>query len=47
MATLRNIPKLAARNSENHEEHPKSNLAQNASAPQITRGLHHTGLRRD
>ena len=31
--TLRNIPKLASLNRENHEEHPSSNLAQNANVP--------------
>ena len=33
METLKTIPKLAPLNGENHEAHPSSNLAQNASAP--------------
>ena len=33
MAPLRNKRKLAALNKENHEEHSRRNLAQNANAP--------------
>ena len=40
--TTRNKKKLAALNKENCEDHPRSNLEQNSSAP---RGLHNSSFR--